>query len=723
MTRTTSPFRIALLAAATVVVGFLLRPHIAAAAPAFSLNPTSLLFFGTQGSAGVPIPPLWIDVENAGSGNLEWQASSAANWITLSPTTGGPNPAFVTVQVTNNLPAGVYTSKVDFTSTNNPGITASVDVTFTVNAAAVLSVNKTAYTFTAVQNKTAPDQLLTVQSGAAAGWTGTVNTGAAPAWLSITPTADTVYNDPTDPVHIRVNAAGLAINEYAGTITITSTGAVPSSVVITVKLKVTPPPIMNTAPRPLTLTLDEGGTAKPTLEISNSGASETELNWSMNQPTESWIKLSLTGNCDGPFPPTISGFTAGGRKSAVTVCITTAPAGLQLELGAYAATLSISAPGATILPAGADSVPVSLTVVDDVTKPTVASGSIFYGYFNLTTTPVNQIVVPPSADCSTIPSSTSVMISWTSSEYGNTRLKWGERLGSDGVPLYERGTILKPEGLNVATHDGGTMYHTVSLSNMNYVYAGHAYYFAIASDDRNGNVGDWTDHSQSNPSLFLSFTITHSCDVSAPTNVSLQLPASALTLFGTITVVVSAQDESMVTRFELVKKNPAGSDAVLANYPVAPTQCTSNGDSYSCLVTVTYDTKRMPDGASTLVARAYDALGSVGTSPQVAISVSNAVPAVANAAAAPTDLGDGRWRAVITWDTNTASDSSVQYGIEEDDGSFKGYTFVQSGDDSGSTNIQAGHRVTLSGLLAGRVYHYMITSCPVGISDPERCGH
>ena len=717
MKRTHTIFSVA-LAALVIAAGLASVRQCHAQAPSFLLGPGTMDFFATQAGPD----PVQQGLAVAGTPGMQWEASSPATWVSLTAATG-TTPSLINVRVSNSLPAGAYATNVNFISTNNPGVTGSMTVNFTVNAAAVLSVNKTTYNFKAVQGHAAPDQFLTVQSGAAAGWTGTV-TGAP--WLSITPTSGTVYNDPANPVRIQVSAAGLGINDYSGKLTISSPGAVPSSVEITVNLKVTPPPIMETAPRPLNVSVEQGKAAKPTLEIRNSGASETELNWSIAQPAENWIKLSLTGNCDGPFPSMISGFTAGARRTVVTVCIMTAPAlSPQLTLGTYSTTLTVLAPDANLLTPGADVVPVNLTVVADLTPPTVMPNSIFFGEFDTSTTPVNRISIPPSADCNTAPPSTSVKISWTTDEYGDTRLKWGEQL-VNGVPQYERGTVLMPEGLDTGAHTGGTLYHTVTLTSMNYVYSGHTYYFAIASQDRYGNPVDWsvpgvwTDHNQTNPALYLSFTITHSCDVSAPTNVSLQVPNSSSTLFGTITVVMSAQDEALVTRFDLVRLNP---DTVLASYAVAPTQCTSNGDSFSCLVTASYDTKLMPDGASNLVARAYDVIGHVGVSPIVTISVSNKVPEVSTVVATPTDQGDGSWKTVITWDTDTASDSSIQYGIEDDDGSFNGYTYVKSGDDTGRTDITNGHSVTLSGLLAGRVYHYMITSCPQGISDPERCGH
>ena len=696
--------------------------------PSFNIAPTTLDFFATQSGAD----PAQQGVAVFGvNGLLQWEVSTPVNWITFSATSGS-TPTAVMVRVSNTLPVGTYSAKVNFIATNYAGVTGSVNVNFTVTATDVLSVSKTAYNFKAVQGHTAQDQYLTVQSGAAAGWTGTVNTGSAPAWLSITPTSGTVYNDPANPVHIQVNAADLGIASYTGTITVASTGAVPSSVVITVNLSVTPPPIMDTSPRPLNVSVTEGKTARSMLEISNRGASETELDWSITQPTEPWIKLSITGDCGGPFPSPISGFAAGGRTSVVTACITTVPAGSpQLVPGTYTTTLTVLAPGAELLGGAAtDVVPVNLTVTTDTTPPTVVTGSIFFGHFDTTTTPVTQYAVLPSASCTTTPPTFNVEISWTSDEYGDTRLKWGEQLDADGHPLYERGTVLKPEGLDTGAHTGGTLYHTVSLSNMNYVYGGHTYYYAIASQDRYGNpvdwnaTGVWTDHDQSNAALYLNFKIGSTCDESAPTNVNLQLPTGGTALFGTVTVVMSAQDESLITRFELLKKNETGPDTVLQNFSVPPASCTSTGNSYSCLITVLFDTKLItPDGTWFLVARAYDAVGLTGLSPEVAITVSNATPMVSAVTALPTDLGGGQWQTVITWDTDEPSDSSIQYGMEDDDGTFKGYTYVQSGDDTGSTTVTSGHRVTLSGLLAGRVYHYMITSCPTGVSDPERCGH
>lgn len=724
MQRHIMPFRIALIALALVAGSVFMHPHRAAAAPVFSLS-GGLTFIATQNSGIDPVAQT-VTIANSGNGTLNWQASTAVNWLTLSASSGTA-PSTLSVQARNTLAVGTYTTTIDFVSADDPNIKGSVPVSFTVNATNVLSVSKTSFTFKVVQGKQAT-QYLVVQSGAPAGWTGTVT--STPSWLSITPTTDTVYNDPQNhTVSVRVDANNLLIQSYTGSITISSAGATPSSITIPVTLRVTPPPVLDAAPRPLTVSVDQGNTASPSFTVNNNGASETDLTWSIAQPRDAsntllpWLALSLTGSCNGPFPD-LNGTTSGGRTSTVTVCVDTTPAAPAPKLtpGTYSATVTVSAPDAN--PTSV-TVPITVTVNVDTTPPKVVPGSVFFGHYDLSTTPVSQITVAPSATCGNTPSY-NVEISWTSTEFGDTRFKWGEQLDASGVPLYERGTILKTEGLDTINNVGGTLYHQVVLTNMNYIFPGHTYYFALASEDRYGNPtnwsapGIWADHDQNNTSLYSSFSISHSCDIAAPTNVTLQLPGAPGTLFGTITVIMSAQDESLIKTFTLNVTNNA-TTTTAATYDVAPGSCTSNGDSYSCSVTATLNTHNVPDGSDTFVLQATDPMNQTSSSQPVTVMISNAVPSVTNIVAAPTQVS-GDWQTVITWTTDTMSDSQVQYGMEEDDGTFKGYTSVKSGDDSGST-YTLNHSITLLGLLPGRVYHYMITSCPQGISDADRCGH
>lgn len=703
-----------LIAAAVIGLGIAAAPSRTDAAP-WTLFPSSTVTMGAS-QGGNDATGMIIIFPPAG---VTWHSTVSVPWLSLSPSTGGPGGVGATIIAKNSLPSGTYTGQIFLKDDAGVEADGVINVTFTITTSPVLSVSQVGFRFKTMAGINPPEQVFEVQSGGPSGWNTSVTLPPGLSWLSVTPTSGAAadYGTPAAATRVRVNVAGLLIGEYTGKITVTSVGAVPGTFDIPVILDITTAPILDTSPRSIELTkaankaVEQGNTAQPTVDIINQGASETDMSWTINQPAENWVRLSLSTSCTGPFPGTISGTTAGGRRSTVTVCIDTVPVppGLGIADG-YTSTFTITptSAGTKLVAPGVDTIKVTMDVIAHTSKPAVVDGSL---------------VVNPSSNCAPIPPQYRVDISWTSTEVGDTVMKWGETLDDTGAPLYEKGLIIKTEGLDTTNHTGGTLNHSITLDNSNFIYGGHKYYFEITSRNRYGLQGDWTDHDPLQPSLYLSFEV-RTCDTSAPTDVTLQVPPSAAAspLFGSILIVMTAKDESLITTFELRR---AASGALVRSVNVPPTSCSSTGPGYGCTMTYLLNTKQFSDGVVDLYAVAFDALGYSNRSSDQYIYVSNAVPKVTVKDPDVTDLGGGVWRAVIKWDTDIGSDSSVQYGMEDEDGNFNGYTYIVSGDDSGSNNITAGHQVTLNGLSAGRVYHYMVTSCPLraGVTDTARCGH
>ncbi|MBI4426320.1 MAG: hypothetical protein HY567_01980 [Candidatus Kerfeldbacteria bacterium] len=682
--------------------------YVITAAPRLQLTPgpnPTLAFTATQ-SSGTDPAPQDVVVQNAGGGAITWTATNPVSWITLTNSSDGNGPTTMRIQVRNVLAAGDYTAAITVTATTGGGSVVdspqTIAVQFHVDPAPVLSVSKSSLTFTTTQGTNPPEQTFIVQSGAPAGWSGTTSVTPPLNWLSITPTTGTNYNDPNDPVHVRVDVAGLAVGTYAGTITISSSGAVPSSMTINVTLNVTAPPVLDVNPRSITVTTDEGTTATTQLGIFNNGGAGTTMNWDMAQPAATWVRLSLTASCAGPFGP-ISGALVGGQSVVVTVCIDTVNPTL-LTPAAYASTLTINAPGAQPAAAGVNNVPVTLNVLADTTGPTVVAGSI--------------IIDADGVCVGGGPPYYFGRIKWQTSEPADSRVEWGEQLVS-GVPPYELGSLVRPEGLDTAAHTGGVVDHEVILDNLNGIVGGHTYYVRLTSMDRYRNVSPWTDHFEvPRSNEFLSFTVPNACDTTPPTNVILTVPPG--TLSGTVNVNLSAEDQSRIDRFEIYEGLTPGR-SVVATVAVPAAACFSTGPTFSCSVTYALDTRLLPDGQAQLYARAFDLAGNSADSPNVAITVNNAVPRVSNVKAVPSVLANGLWQALVTWDTDLPSNSLVDYGMEDDDGNFNGYTDQQSPDDSGRNDLIAGHQVTLTNLPAGHIFHYRVTSC--SSANPTLCGN
>src|SRR3989475_1991693 len=160
---------------------------------------------------------------------------------------------------------------------------------------------------------------------------------------------------------------------------------------------------------------------------------------------------------------------------------------------------------------------------------------------------------------------------------------------------------------------------------------GQIYYFAATAYDSSRNESGFSNE--------VSKAIP---DVTPPT-VSITAPAAGATVVGTVTVSASATDNIGVVgvQFKLDGAN-LGAEATVAPYSVA------------------WNTTTAVTGAHTLTAVARDAAGNIATSAAVSETVANdTTPPVISSVSA---FNISSSAATITWATNEASDSQVEYG-------------------------------------------------------------
>src|SRR3989441_8812 len=196
---------------------------------------------------------------------------------------------------------------------------------------------------------------------------------------------------------------------------------------------------------------------------------------------------------------------------------------------------------------------------------------------------------------------------------------------------------------------------------------GRTYYFAATAYDLNVNESGFSNE--------VSKAIA---DVTPPT-VSITAPAAGATVLGTMTVSASATDNvGMVgVQFNLDSVTPG------AEVPAAPY-------TLSCPTTTT------TNAAHGLTAVARDAAGNTATSPAVSVTVDNTPPVISSLSA----FNISSSQATITWATNKASDSQVDYGL----------TTAYGSSTPLNSSLLTAHAVTLTGLLATTTYHYRVKS-------------
>ena len=150
----------------------------------------------------------------------------------------------------------------------------------------------------------------------------------------------------------------------------------------------------------------------------------------------------------------------------------------------------------------------------------------------------------------------------------------------------------------------GTVVATSTTTPANFTwnttqYASGPYVLQALAYDAAGNVGSSTT---------VSVTVQNSVpDTTAPT-VQVLSPVSGSTVSGTLTVNVSATDNVGVTKVEWYLNG------------------TVTGSTAGSTAAFTWNTSTSPNGAYTIVAKAYDAGGNVGTSANLSVTVQNAVP-------------------------------------------------------------------------------------------------
>src|SRR5437870_2091237 len=111
---------------------------------------------------------------------------------------------------------------------------------------------------------------------------------------------------------------------------------------------------------------------------------------------------------------------------------------------------------------------------------------------------------------------------------------------------------------------------------------------------------------------------------------------------------------------------------------------------------LSWNTATASNGAHALTAIARDAAGNTATSTAVTITVDNAAPVIS----AVSSSSVGASVVTITWATDEAADSQVEYGLT----SAYGQVSVLA------SALVTSHSVGLSGLSASTLYHYRVKS-------------
>jgi hypothetical protein len=208
------------------------------------------------------------------------------------------------------------------------------------------------------------------------------------------------------------------------------------------------------------------------------------------------------------------------------------------------------------------------------------------------------------------------------------------------------------------------------------VSPGTTYTYAVAAYDAAGNI--------SNKSASVSATSQSPSPDTIPPTVSITFPASNANVSGSITVSANASDNVGVSGVQFkLDGNNLGAEDTTSPYSTS------------------WNTTSVANGSHTLTATARDAAGNRTTSTAVTVTVNNTTsdttaPIISTVKAISITTS----AATITWTTNEAADTQIEYGLTT--------TYGKATPLDGTLTFS--HSQVLSGLTPNTLYHYKVKS-------------
>lgn len=301
-------------------------------AATFQAAPSTLTFSATAGGAAPPAQTISLAPSIAG---LAFTASSTANWLTVTPSSGSM-PGIIQVSVDpSQLSAGPNNTTIAITA---PGALQTIAVTFNVSAAtpAKLGAGAATVSFSVTQGAAATSAQLGVlnQGGGSLPFTVAASTSTGGNWLTVSPPSGAAT--PASPVSLTVtaNPGTLAAGTYSGSIVVSSSVG-NLTVPVTLAVSAVQQTIL-LSQTGLTFTgVAQGGSPLPqSFGILNTG--QGSMNWSTTATTlsgGSWLTIDQqSGTVATPFT----------SVSLVNVTVNTA----GLPAGNYFGQIQVTSPAA-----------------------------------------------------------------------------------------------------------------------------------------------------------------------------------------------------------------------------------------------------------------------------------------------------------------------------------------------------------------------------------------
>ena len=311
-----------------------------------TLSTGSMSFTTVEGQINPSNQPLTIGATSSCSGAINWKATSASNWLTVTPASGqlkGAGNTVTSVGVNaSGLKPGTYISNLAFTS---PQSTQTVMVTLIIQAPPppsepIMGATPLSLNFSTTQGMPSPPgQVVTITNtgGGALTWHTQVNIQAS-GWLGAGPTGGTIAAHQTGQVTVYINTAGLTPNTYVGQIVLLGTDASGATAsgspqTISVNLLVLPPCALqqpSSSSVAFSATQGMGNPSSQMVSIVASGNCAWPLSWQATKLVRApWLQLS----------PSSGTLAASGQPTSINLNVNIS----RLNVGTYSTTVSIAA--------------------------------------------------------------------------------------------------------------------------------------------------------------------------------------------------------------------------------------------------------------------------------------------------------------------------------------------------------------------------------------------
>jgi hypothetical protein len=297
----------------------------AADLPTLAVAPASLAFVGQAGGTS-PASQTVLTNSSKAAINYTVSAVSKGGWLSAAANTGATPGSLKITANPSGMAAGTYTGTVILTSSDAANASQAVEVSFTVTAVTLPTLNilPAALSFTAHAGEVAqPPQVVNINGGSAP-IRYTTSTASA-SWLHATPASGSAPG----PMSISVAPAGLAPGTYTGAVTVAAEGVAnsPQAVFVTLTISSKPVPKLAVSPTSMSFTAQAGGKppAGQTIAMVSTGeafsfkvTTGTSAAWLSATPADGQTPGSITVSVNP------SGLAAGTYSSSVSIAATEA---------------------------------------------------------------------------------------------------------------------------------------------------------------------------------------------------------------------------------------------------------------------------------------------------------------------------------------------------------------------------------------------------------------